>query len=233
MVSVNGASAIASEPRIHLAVAIADRERRALAGADQQIFLAGEQEGERERAAQPRQRRLDRLDRRSCRCFISSVTRCAITSVSVSVANLAPLLLQLVAQLAEILDDAVVHDRELLGGVRMGVVLGRLAVGRPAGVADADRAGERLAVQPRLEVAQLALGAPARQRAALERGDAGGIVAAIFEALERVDELPRHRLTAENPDNPAHSAPIPLAAIGAHRYALAHGCRKIKMHVRM
>ena len=49
---------------IHLAVAVADRERRALAGADQQVFLAGEQEGERERAAQPRQRGLHRLDRR-------------------------------------------------------------------------------------------------------------------------------------------------------------------------
>ena len=50
---------------IHLAVAIADRERRALARADQQILLAREQEGERERAAQPRQRRRDRLDRRA------------------------------------------------------------------------------------------------------------------------------------------------------------------------
>ena len=48
----------------HLAVAIADRERRALAGADQQILLAGEQEGERERAAQPRQRRLHGVGRR-------------------------------------------------------------------------------------------------------------------------------------------------------------------------
>ena len=50
---------------IHLAVAVADRERRALAGADQQIVLAGEQEGERERAAQPRQRGLDRFRRRA------------------------------------------------------------------------------------------------------------------------------------------------------------------------
>ena len=49
---------------IHFAVAVADRERRALAGADQEILLAGEQEGERERAAQPRQRGLHRLDRR-------------------------------------------------------------------------------------------------------------------------------------------------------------------------
>ena len=63
---------------------------------------------------------------------------------------------------------------------------------------------ERLAVQPRLEIAQLAFGAAARQRAVLERGDAGRIVAAIFEPLQRVDELPRHRLAAENPDNAAH-----------------------------
>ena len=41
---------------IHLAVAVADRERRALARADQKIVLAGEQEGERKGAAQPRQR---------------------------------------------------------------------------------------------------------------------------------------------------------------------------------
>ena len=128
--------------------------------------------------------------------------------------ELRAVLLQLVAQLAEILDDAVVHDRELVGGVRMRVVLGRLAVGRPAGVADADGALQRLALQPRFEIAELALGAAARQRAAFKRRDAGGIVAAVFQALERIDELPRHRLTAENPNNPAQVV-YPLAAFGA------------------
>ena len=39
----------------HLAVAEADGERRAFAGADQEIVLAGEQERQREGAAQPRQ----------------------------------------------------------------------------------------------------------------------------------------------------------------------------------
>ena len=119
--------------------------------------------------------------------------------------------LQLFAQLAEILDDAVVHDREPVGGMRMRVVLGRPAVGRPAGVADADGARQRLAGEPRFEIAQLALGAPARQLAVLERGDAGGIVAAVFEALERIDQLRRDRLTAENSDNPAHAGrTVPL-----------------------
>ena len=44
------------------------------------------------------------------------------------------------AQRPEILDDAVVDDREPRRGVRMGVGFGRLAVRRPARVADADRA---------------------------------------------------------------------------------------------
>ncbi len=62
---------------------------------------------------------------------------------------------------------------------------------------------QRLALQPRLEIAKLALGPPTRQRAMLERGDAGGIIAAVFKALERVDELPRHRFMAENSNNSA------------------------------
>src|ERR1041384_8656223 len=92
-------------------------------------------------------------------------------------------LLELVAQLAEILDDAVVHHRDAVGGMRMGVALGRLAVGRPAGVADADGAVERRLAQPAFQVAKLALGAPPRQRAAFKRRYARGLRAAIFEAL--------------------------------------------------
>ena len=38
---------------VHRVIAKADRERRALARADQQVLLAGKQEGERESAAQP------------------------------------------------------------------------------------------------------------------------------------------------------------------------------------
>ena len=76
---------------IHRVVAEADRERRALAGADQQIFFAGKQEREREGAAQPRQRRLRPPRPANGPASISSVTRCATTSLSVSVANLAPL----------------------------------------------------------------------------------------------------------------------------------------------
>ena len=123
--------------------------------------------------------------------------------------ELGALLLQLVTQLAEVLDDAVVHDSKLVGGVRVRVVLGRLAMRGPAGVADAGEASERLACEPHLEIAQLALGAPARQCAAFQRRDACGVVAAIFQPLERVDELARYRFTAENADNPAQGRLFP------------------------
>ena len=58
----------------------------------------------------------------------------------------------------------------------------------------------------RLEIAQLALGAPAGELAALQRGHAGGIIAAVFQPLERIDERARDRLTSENAHNAAHAS---------------------------
>jgi hypothetical protein len=40
---------------------------------------------------------------------------------------------------------------------------------------------------------------------AFQRGNAGGIVAAIFEALERIHNLIRNRTAPENADNAAHA----------------------------
>src|SRR5215510_9448726 len=77
-------------------------------------------------------------------------------------------------------------------------------MGGPAGVADADGTGQRLARQQRLEVAELALGAPARDVAVHQRGDAGGIVAAICEALETVEQQRRHRRLADDAEDAAH-----------------------------
>ena len=128
---------------IHLALAIADRERRAVARADHQIVFAGEDEAERERAAKLRQRRPHRLDR------LDAVLEHVVDQmqhdlgVGLGLEDRA-LFLQLLAQLAKILDDAVVDDGDALGRMRMRVVLGRPAVGGPARVADAAVAGERL-----------------------------------------------------------------------------------------
>src|SRR5262249_47663150 len=67
---------------------------------------------------------------------------------------------ELAPQLLEVLDDAVVDDGDTVGGVRMRVGLVRPAVRRPARVADAGGARQRLARQQRLQIAELALGAP-------------------------------------------------------------------------
>src|SRR5215831_21329835 len=126
-------------------------------------------------------------------------------------AELRASLFQLVAKLAKILDDAVVDHGEALGRMRVRVMFGRSAVGRPAGVADADRAGERLAREPCFEIAQLALGTPTRELPAFQRGHARRVIAAIFEPLERINKQARDRLPAENAYNSAHATAVSSA----------------------
>ena len=79
---------------------------------------------------------------------------------------------QFFAQLAEILDDAVMHDGHAVARVRMGVVLRRAPMRRPARMADADMPFERMRREPFFEIAQLAARANARQPSLLQRRDA-------------------------------------------------------------
>ena len=164
--SVNGAERDRVRAEIHLAVAVTDRERRTVARADHQIVFAGEDEAERKRAAQLRQRRPHRLDRLDA--LLQHVVDQMQHDLGVGLRlEDRALLLERFAQLAEILDDAVMDHGDAFGRVRMGVVLGRLAVGGPAGVADAGVTVERRIVQPLLEILQLAFGAPPLELACL------------------------------------------------------------------
>ena len=76
---------------------------------------------------------------------ISSSTRWASTSVSVSEAKVWPAASSSARQLGVVLDDAVVDDGEPPGAVEVGVgvLLRRLTVGGPAGVPDGRRHGRR------------------------------------------------------------------------------------------
>ena len=116
------------------------------------------------------------------------------------------LLQELFAQLPEILDDAVVHDREPVGGVRMRVAFGRPAVGRPARMADADGAGERFARELLSRFRSLPSARRRVELAVFERGDARRVVAAIFETLECVDERACDRFTSKYAHNSAHAS---------------------------
>ena len=169
--------------QIHFTVAVTDRQRRSVAGADHQIVLTREDESERERTAQLRQRRPHRFDRLDA--LLEQVIYEMQNDLGIGFGlEDRPVLLEPFAQLPEIFDDAVVNHGDAIGGVRMRVVLGRLAVGGPAGVPDPDMALERFGIEPLFEILQLALGAAAREAAAFQRSDACGIITAIFKPLE-------------------------------------------------
>ena len=118
---------------------------------------------------------------------------------------------QLRAQLVVIFDDAVVHDRYPVRDVRMGVLLRRHAVRRPAGVRDADVSGEALRAGELFQLGDAARRAHAPQprvraarRLAVEHRDPGGIVAAIFEPLQPLDEDRNDVALGDRADYPAH-----------------------------
>src|SRR3954452_15817070 len=94
---------------------------------------------------------------------------------------------------------------DAMGGVRMRVVFGRLAMGGPACVTNPGMPGQRLGPQPRFKILEFAFGAAALDMVTFQRRDTCGIVAAIFKALERIDQLLSDRTAPENADNAAHA----------------------------
>ena len=81
--------------------------------------------------------------------------------------------LELFTQIVMIFYDAIVNDRDAINRVRMRIIFVWTAVGCPARVADAYRAGEWLSGKLRLEVLEFSDCAPPRQETAFKRGDAG------------------------------------------------------------
>ncbi len=114
---------------------------------------------------------------------------------------------ELALQLGEILDDAVMDDGDPPAHVRMGIALVGLAMGRPARVADADLADQRAALEQRAQIDQLAFGAPPVDRPVDHGRDAGGIVSAIFQPTQPVDQKRRDVSLADDTYDPAHRFP--------------------------
>ena len=104
-----------------------------------------------------------------------------------------------------VLYNAVVHQVQPLGAVGVGVDVRGLAVGGPAGVADAAMGGNGVLTQDFFDVRKPSLGLDDFERAVLKCRDAGGIVPPVFQRRE-----PRHKpgdrvLAAGISDNPAHT----------------------------
>ena len=104
-----------------------------------------------------------------------------------------------------VLDDAVVHDGVAAGAVAMGmgVAVARLAVGRPARMGDAGRALEAQRLQL-IQFAHAALALGDLERAFVGDGDAGRIVAAIFQAVEPGHQDGGSLALADVADDAAH-----------------------------
>ncbi len=193
---------------IHRAVAIADGQRRSPPRPDQEIVMRLEQIDEREGAAHALQGGEHGLGGLLAGREFVLDHEGGDLGVGFAGEGIA-LGRQLLAQRLEVFDDAVVDHGEPARGVRMGVRLGRLAVRRPAGVANADRAPERFRGEPRLEVLELALGATPGEPAILQRRHACQVVAPVFEPFEGVDDRTRNRAFAEHAHNAAHRLAFP------------------------
>ncbi len=115
-------------------------------------------------------------------------------------------LLQLVAQLFVIFDDPVVDDGQaIVRDVRVRVALGRHAVRGPARVRDADLAVRGIRLDGVLEHLDLADRAQALELGgAVEHGDAGGVVAAVFEPAQSLHQDGDDVALSDGSDDAAH-----------------------------
>ena len=143
-------------------------------------------------AADPHHCPCDRVDRSLSVLFIVIVHEVdGDLGIGLAV-ELVALLQELILDFLEVLDDAVVDRDHLMmkAHMRVGVGLGWLAVGRPAGVADAGGALHRLAVVRLLhQILQAALRLHDLDLALLvPHGDAGRVIASVLELRKAVQK---------------------------------------------
>src|SRR6266480_466995 len=122
--------------------------------------------------------------------------------------------LQVLPQLGEVLDDAVVdhHDLFVTVGMRVRVDDRGTAVRRPAGMADAEPADRHLlgeALDQRIDLGGALYDGGLAIRL-VEDGDPGGIIAAVLEPLEALHDNRRRRALAQVANNPAHTPRPPM-----------------------
>ena len=208
-----------------LALAAADHERRVAAGADHDVGGVGVDREQRERALQPPAHPPHRLGQLAAGVRVSRSPlgpdrgELAFEQVGralgVGVAGeLDAVGLELGPQLGEVLDDAVVDHGQPAAGraVRVGVAVGRPAVGGPPGVADAGGAAldarQRVpSTPPRpapLQVDELAGPLAGQQAPSPTTRHAGRVVAAVLQPPQPVQHDAQRRSGARVPHDSTH-----------------------------
>src|SRR5919109_3044255 len=128
-----------------------------------------------------------------------------------------PILLEPCPELAVVLDDPVQHDRQLTvlaGGQRVRVALGHRAVRRPARVAETGRRLRAVRRRGGLEELEVPDGADIVEAVVFQERDAGGVVAAVLESLEAVDQEWLRCSRPDVSDDSAHGGPPSLGRNG-------------------
>lgn len=173
-----------------LVLADADDQRRALARGDHAVRFFAAEHGDRVGAVQALDGLLHGLEQVAGVQVVDQVG----DDLGVGLAReLVAQAGQFGAQLVVVFDDAVVdkcNARIVFGRreVRVGIVRRRGAVGGPAGVGDAGEAVEACLFDLRFEVGHARGGARAGQAAIEVDGDAAGIVPAVFEPFQALDQ---------------------------------------------
>ena len=110
------------------------------------------------------------------------------------------------AQAFVIFDDAVVNDGDvaLHVGVWMSVQVAGLAVGGPAGVADADAPVQRCAGQALLQVGQAAFGLHQADFPAVHHRDARAVIPAVLQAGKPLQQDGLRLLASNISNNTTH-----------------------------
>ena len=96
------------------------------------------------------------------------------------------------------------NDGNAIGGMRMRLPFGRRTMSCPARVADADDAVERVLGKQPVQIDELSLGTTAFDGAVMQRRNAGAVIAAIFEPLQRLEYDGRSRFRSDDADNSTH-----------------------------
>ena len=191
----------------HLALAHADHERRVAAGSHDPLGRLGIHRDKGERTLESVADRAHRLDERSRTSHLATEQLGRDLGVGLTGEDDA-VRLQLRAQRSEVLDDAVVYDRDpaALRGVRVGIAVRRTAVCGPARMADALRRGrQRVLAEFCHKVRELARLLDHHEPGVCDDGDARGVVPAVFHPSQTADHDVLSWSRAHVPDDSAHA----------------------------
>ena len=107
-------------------------------------------------------------------------------------------------QLGIVFDDAVMHQRNALGPVGMGVAVRRLAMGRPAGVSNAAKSGQGTLAETFCQKGQTSGRFGGAKTVVGKNGNARGIIAAVFQRTESFQQNTHSLLLAGITYNTTH-----------------------------